>query len=308
MQRRLYDLIKYKNGNYFVRLNLRNGTKIRTTEEDEFIPDFAESCDLKITDRCDGACPYCYEGCSIEGEHCDFLKYKFLDTLHPGTELAINGNDLSHTGLLSFLYKMKDIGVVVNMTVNQIHFECNFEFIKRLIEKELIHGLGISLRKPSEDFLAKAQCFSNSVIHVINGIVTIDELKDLADKDLKVLILGYKDLRLGDSYHKKHENEVSKNQNELKTYLFTRIIPEGWFEVVSFDNLALAQLGVKENLSEKEWEEFYMGDDSEFTFYIDLVKGVFGKSSLAPENERYPIMESIDDMFQKIRKIKEDKV
>ena len=53
----------YKNGNYNVRL-LADGTKIRETNEDEFIPAFAENCDCKITDKCDGGCPFCYEGCT----------------------------------------------------------------------------------------------------------------------------------------------------------------------------------------------------------------------------------------------------
>ena len=51
-------------------------------------------------------------------------------------------------------------------------------------------------------------------------------------------------------------------------------------------------------MTEEEWEEFYMGDDGGFTFYIDMVDGTFGKNSLA--TERYPIMDSIDEMFQKI--------
>ena len=41
-----------------------------------------------------------------------------------------------------------------------------------------------------------------------------------------------------------------------------------------------------------------MGDDGNYTFYIDMVDGTFGKNSLA--TERYPIMDSIDEMFQKI--------
>ena len=73
------------------------------------------------------------------------------------------------------------------------------------------------------------------------------------------------------------------------------------FEVVSFDNLAIEQLQVKRFLTNEEWESFYMGADSEFTFYIDMVDGTFGKNSLAPENERFPIMDSIDEMFEKIR-------
>ena len=41
-----------------------------------------------------------------------------------------------------------------------------------------------------------------------------------------------------------------------------------------------------------------MGDDGNYTFYLDLVEGNFGKNSLA--TDRYPIMDNIDDMFQKI--------
>ena len=40
----------YKNGNYSVRI-LSDGTKIRETNDDEFIPSFAENCDVKITDN-----------------------------------------------------------------------------------------------------------------------------------------------------------------------------------------------------------------------------------------------------------------
>ena len=80
---------KYKNGNYIVTM-LSDGTKIRETNDDEFIPSFAENCDVKITDKCDGGCPFCYEGCTPNGRHGDIMNYKFLDTLHPYTELAIN--------------------------------------------------------------------------------------------------------------------------------------------------------------------------------------------------------------------------
>ena len=40
----------YKNGNYNVTI-LSDGTKIRRTEEDEFIPEFPENADVKITDK-----------------------------------------------------------------------------------------------------------------------------------------------------------------------------------------------------------------------------------------------------------------
>ena len=45
-----------------------------------------------------------------------------------------------------------------------------------------------------------------------------------------------------------------------------------------------------------------MGNDSEYTFYIDMVEGTFAKNSLSMD--RYPIMDNIDDMFNFIRKKK----
>ena len=72
------------------------------------------------------------------------------------------------------------------------------------------------------------------------------------------------------------------------------------FKIVSFDNLAIEQLHLKDKLSEKEWEMFYGGDDGTVTFFIDLVKGVFARSSLS--RIVYPIGDrTIDEMFEIIR-------
>lgn len=48
----------YKNGNYIVTI-LEDGTKIRKTGEDEFIPKFSENIDCKITDKCSQMCKFC---------------------------------------------------------------------------------------------------------------------------------------------------------------------------------------------------------------------------------------------------------
>ena len=284
----------YKNGNYSVKI-LSDGTKIRETNDDEFIPSFAENCDVKITDKCDGGCPFCYEGCTPNGRHGDILNYKFLDTLHPYTELAINGNDLSHPDLLVFLQKMRDKKIIVNMTVNQIHFEKHYTLIKMLIEQKAIYGLGISLKEPTNKFVNMVKSIPNAVIHVINGVLSEDDYKVLRDNNLKILILGYKHLRRGVDYYDSNEIEVCKNQDWLYDNLAVML---NRFKVVSFDNLAIEQLDVKRLLNVEQWNEFYMGDDGKYTFYIDMVDGTFGKNSLA--TKRYPIMDSIDEMFQKI--------
>lgn len=288
---------KYKNGNYVVTL-LSDGTKIRETNDNEFIPSFAENCDVKITDKCDGGCPFCYEGCTPNGRHGDILNYKFLDTLHSYTELAINGNDLSHPDLVPFMHKMRDKKIILNMTVNQIHFEKHFNVIKGWIDEGLIYGLGVSLKEPTDKFINMITQLSNAVIHVIDGVVSVHDLSRLAGHNLKVLILGYKNLRRGESYYEQNDEIVNALQEDLDKYLFPEIIDKSWFKVVSFDNLAIKQLHVREHLPKEQWEEFYMGDDGNYTFYIDMADGTFGKNSLAAE--RYPIMDNIDGMFQKI--------
>jgi len=288
---------RYKNGNYMVSI-FNDGTKVRETEEDNFLPAFAENCDCKITDKCDGGCAFCYEGCTPNGKHGDILNYKFLDTLHPYTELALNGNDLTHPDLIPFLEKLKEKKVIANMTVNQIHFERCQDMIRSLVDNGLINGLGVSLREPTEEFISLIKTYPNAVVHVINGILKPTDVEAMADNNIKMLILGYKQMRRGaDWYNADCENIIS-----LQSWLSINLkdIIER-FAVVSFDNLAIEQLNVKSLLSDEEWEEFYMGSDSEFTFYLDMVEGTFGKNSLAPVNERYPIMDSIDEMFEKIR-------
>lgn len=291
----------YKNGNYWVHINLDNGTKIRENDLDNLTPAFAENCDITITHKCDGGCEFCYMGCTLDGRHGDILNYKFLDTLHPYTELAINGNDLSHPDLIPFLEKLKEKKIIANMTVNQIHFERCQDMIKDLIDKKLIYGLGISLKKPTKEFISLVKQYPNAVIHTINGVTTIEDYKALAHNDLKILILGYKELQRGVEYMESHHLSIAQAQSGLYDML-SKIVEDSWFDVVSFDNLAIEQLDVKRLLSDDEWNEFYMGSDMEFTFYLDLVEGKFAGNSLAPENERFDILDNIDDMFERIRK------
>ena len=93
----------YKNGNYIVKINLANGTKIRYTKDDIMIPEYPESMDITITNQCENECTWCYMGCTKNGKHGDIMNAKFIDTLLPYTELAINGNSMNHPDLTRFL-------------------------------------------------------------------------------------------------------------------------------------------------------------------------------------------------------------
>lgn len=289
---------RYINGNFKTTI-LSDGTKIRETEDEEFVPAFAENMDIKICNFCDMGCPFCHEGSTTDGKFGDILNEKFINTLHPYQEVALGGGDAtSHPDLIPFLQKLKDRKVIVNMTVNQIHFEKKQELIKKLVDEKLIYGLGVSLVNPTEKFIELIKKYPNAVIHVINGVLKPSDVQALENNNLKMLILGYKHLRRGDDFYSEdHENIVVK-QNWLYENL-ADIIEK--FKVVSFDNLAIDQLNVRRLMSDDEWNEFYMGDDSEFTYFIDMVERKFAKSSTASMNQRFTLLDSTDDMFEKIR-------
>lgn len=284
----------YKNGNYSVFI-MKDGTKIRKSPEGEgFIPEKPESMDLLITKKCECNCEFCHEGATPNGKNGDILNVSFLDTLLPYTEIAIGGGDVFlHPDFIPFLKRCKERNLICNTTVHQMQFIKYQKEIRELTDEGLLYGIGVSVFDPTEDLLGKLEEYPNAVVHIINGIQSIRSIQKMYDRDLKVLILGYKEFRRGlDFYSPAVEARKNAMYNELP-----EIIKH--FKVVSFDNLAIKQLDVKRIVP--DWDRFYMGDDGQFTMYIDLVNKQFAKCSVAPLNERYPLTGDIKDMFTKIR-------
>lgn len=302
---------RWKNGNYTVTI-YSNGTKIRENGEDFFEPETIESMDIKITNACDMGCPMCHEDSKPDGKHGDILNLPFLDSIHELTELAIGGgNPLSHPNFIPFLHLLKDRKLIANVTVNEAHFLKNIPLLLELTEQRLIYGLGVSYtggdRESTYRFADEVSKFPNAVIHIINGIVSMGQVSWLSERnrELKVLILGYKDFRRGADHHVKVGQIVDNRMHDMYEHL-PRIINDGWFKTVSFDNLAISQLNVKRLMSDEEWGLFYMGDDgrdgelSSASMYVDAVKGEFARNSCS--NERFPITNNITDMFQFLKK------
>ena len=284
-------LASYLNGNYVVRL-YEDGTKIKDTKDDKFVASFPDSMDVKITNYCDLNCPMCHEMSNTLGKEGD-LNSEFFSSLKKGVELAIGGgNPLSHKDLMPFLKRMKDKGIICNLTINEKHLLKNKELINNLIKDKLIYGLGVSLNEINEETIEFAKVNKNTVFHVINGIFT--GFDKLANKGLKILILGYKKFGRGKDFFSEIVDKRMKETKEVLPSLLHK------FKCISFDNLALEQLDVKSLISEKEWEYMYMGDDGEASMYIDLVEKKFARSSTS--ELRYDLEEDIISMFNKVRK------
>ena len=80
---------------------------------------------------------------------------------------------------------------------------------------------------------------------------------------------------------------------------------ENWFEVLSFDNLAIEQLKPQRLMSEEEWSEFYMGDDgigdgfTSASMYVDMVERKYAKNSCS--TERFDLLPTIEEMYKSLK-------
>lgn len=289
----------YKNNDYTCTM-FSDGTKIRWNDKDSFNPIKPESIDLKITNMCNMECGMCHENSTPDGKHGDILNLPFIETMFPYSEIAIGGgNPLTHPDLIKFLEGLKERKIIASMTVNQVHFMHNIDLLKELTDKKLIYGLGISyIGGRHKNCIDAIKQFPNAVVHVINGIVHMDSLEALAHNDLKILVLGYKEFRRGKALYDECGREIDSLKYQFYDML-PKIVNDGWFKCISFDNLAIKQLEPKRLMSEEDYSQFYMGDDGSFTMYVDAVNRQFAKSSVS--TERYDLMDDIADMFKIVK-------
>jgi hypothetical protein len=193
---------------------------------------------------------------------------------------------------------MKYQRVICNLTVNVRHFMDYKYMLMGLADQNLIHGLGVSVPNDipySDEFFKAIKKIPNAVIHTIAGYTPQYIFEGLKDHNLNLLILGYKTKGLGAEYYATHYHIVDDMLIEL-----AQTLPDlrNHFKAIAFDNLAVKQLCLSSIISKEEYDNFYMGDDGEYTMYIDLVAGKFGKSSSHPL--RNINANSVADLFAQV--------
>jgi hypothetical protein len=302
-------LHKYQNGNVAVEI-YEDGTKIREWPDGEKPNSvYPESCDLKITQYCDMAaiCVYCHEMSDKSGQHGDL---DVIDSIWasqmPGTELAIGGgNPLAHPGLPDFLRKMKGRGIIPNVTVNIMHMKKFKYLIRQFQHEKLMYGLGISYRGPkSLNLLPEDIDYKNVVFHMIMGIHDLYDCQAVINwckhRNItpKILLLGYK--TFGNGIHH-YTPELRATLDTWRCVYLNALLDTKSRVVVSFDNLAIEQLQLKNQLQEDVWNELFQGEDGTATFYIDAVKQEVAKTSTSDVRYKIASGDSIVDLFGKVK-------
>ena len=301
-------LAQYTNGNYRVIL-FSDGTKVKSTmdpREDVFKPDFPECVDLNITDYCDVGCPFCYMNSTRNGAHAPVAdNIKFLKSIPKGCEVALGGGSpITHPELPILLGYLRGRGVVSNITVHHSHLEKYFPTIKKYVDDGWLHGVGVSMNKYDPRILQLVNELGTGVVHVIAGVVDPDDFMKMS-REVNILILGYKNK--GRAKYDKLPEDVEKNILGIKGYM--PIVLNFRKHVVSFDNLALEQLSIKNFVSQEEWNKCYMGDDGmtgEFdsaSMYVDIVKHTFARNSVVAKNHNFSESDgTMTDMFHILQK------
>ena len=299
----------YENGNYVVSV-FNNGEKIRNSKDNHFLPTTIESLTIKITNKCGGidiignesksysnvSCKYCSEGSSPFGKHGDIISKSFLDLLHPYCEVNIDGgNPLQHPQLYEFLSLCKERKHIVNITLNQRHFIYDYEMVKDLCNKRLVWGLNVSLVEVDGDLIEKIKHIPNATIQVINGIVTNEQLTQLKDNNLRLKVLGYKEIRRGQKLYEKASTFIEQRKTLLKEML-PIIMSDKWFYTLSLDELAKEQIyGNNDEVT----QDIVFNNAS---LYVDMVERKFAKNDLSPMEERFDVLDNVEEMFTFLHK------
>lgn len=273
----------YQNGNATVEI-FSDGTRtIEWKDGEELDLDFPLNIDIRLMTKCDfgynpttgkSVCSFCHESARTDGEECDYqalLEVLTEANLPAGIELAIGMNDIT-TGLISFLQSCKSYGWIVNGTINQgaLAKRGSQTKLRTLIDNDLLKGVGISFRPKMPKMPKWLLEYNNTVVHVIAGIDDFKEVAKLAEQGVKkVLVLGEKDFGF-------NAGRVNLKSNSHKEWKSKIMLLSYYFDVLSFDNLALEQLAIKSKLKQETWDEFYQGEHS---FYINAVGKYFAPSS-----------------------------
>jgi organic radical activating enzyme len=279
----------YVNGGYEVSI-YTDGTKMRVARDASVAPVHPEQMDLKITDWCDAGCFWCHEKSTKRGAHGDVsAMLKLLSDLPPGVEIAIGGGDpLSHPEFDRLVLGLRDMGLIPSVTVNGRHIERHREQLERLIAQKAVFGVGVSFFEKIPDW-----DYEHKVIHMIAGVDDPAALDDAPRQ--KILVLGYKNFGRGTKFREKHAEAVEKNIAQWYRELL-------WIAKehhVSFDTLAIKQLAPKRLFKSPEmYDRRFMGEEGQFSMYVDGVLGQFSVSSYSKERFEWT---DICSMYQDVR-------
>ena len=312
----MFQNLAYRNGNYLVAVMGNKRLKSCFRINEVFRPDFPDSIDLKISNRCSVGCPFCHEESTSNGKIADLSEIiKHLESLpNEPIEVAIGGGNLVEDedsfellkGLVDWLVKKR---LFANLTLNEKSI--NNKVVSQLATLNL-EGLGISFGPDitSERIIEISNIIDNHipsrhridiVYHIILGLFPVDILRNLLipptyrSFDLlagsmtpRLLFLGYK--QFGRAKQTELPDTIPIFEEIIKESIFRRRSNTNiWLtrsQTLGFDNLAIEQINLAGSLLRPEFDDIYLGPEFSCSMYVDAVEGCYAKSSTSNKEDR----------------------
>jgi len=250
-----------------------------------------ELIDLKITNKCDRGCDYCYQSSTHDGKHAD---YNFIETIIRALkdlevfEIALGGGEpMGHSKFINMLWTCKYYGIVPNFSTRKIDWLCNQKLAKKIFDN--IGGVAFSVDTGSDvdrivailneiyipdnveiSFQTIALYSAIDVIKAINYHKNIKQ--EPYYKDINLTFLGFKPVGRA-----KLMQDVDYIEQEAEL-----------FEWIKENKPSLSRISIDTTLANRNeqalkeldiWEGLYDTKDGAFSMYIDAVNGTMHKAS-----------------------------
>lgn len=308
---RITDILQYnlpsvirKDNQYYTFFNYNTGSKIRFSLDHKAPPyeksSIPELVDLKITNYCPYGCEWCYMASTKKGIHAPLEDIKlYVDLLSKiGVfEVALGGGEPTmHPDFIEIVKYIKSKKMVVNFTTFSTSWLKDEEIVKTILDN--VSAIGVSVRKDKDlekvfkiqekfDQIAPFKSYKPKITaqHVFGGTdagETMILLKESIEKEVHMLLLGYKDVGFGKN-QKPHDMSniiemlaLAINKNEVN--LFSKI------SFLSVDTAFVNKF--QSFLDTIEVPTFLISSpEGKFSMYIDAVTNKMGPSSYVDSNE-----------------------
>jgi hypothetical protein len=289
---------KDKKYGYWSIFNKHNGTKIRFCFQHgpkKMAPAKAyapELVDLKITDRCNCGCNFCYQESTPDGKHADMkMLSRAINAMaqHKVFEVAIGGGDpTTHPHFHELLEKCAKNGITPNFSTR------DHEWLDNPVNRDVFQKCGgaiaisagdpFTVRRVGAQKLLYRLDRGRAAIHYVMGTRSLSTLEDMLrachEVHLPIVLLGYK--KIGT---KAAKFAAGWGMNKIDGWedILIKLREEGKCPRVSVDTAlleaqpqAFQKMGIPDILM--------MPQEGTFSMYVDAVEGKAGPSSYDSES------------------------
>lgn len=290
-------LVCRKDGDWWTLYNRSNGYRVRVSFEREPRPFVAETpllVDLKITDYCTSACPFCYQGSTKHGEHAQREKMRLIaGGLGEARVLEVvlgGGDPVQAEDFSRIIDELNSAGCVVSFSTRQIEWLFDDKLREKVRKSCSTFAYSARSQDEIERFAAAVEKSGwrgekyvdyklAPKIHLTLGTMdrweTAQCIHAAADAGLPVLLLSYKNVGFGHAF--KQQEYMSWICDVLKDTMKVAQNSRGFS--LSIDTPLAAEIGVKKLEKLGVSKRLYEVKEGISSAYIDGVKGTMHLSS-----------------------------